>query len=85
MSVLTTVDAEAVELFDEADWIWSDLDRAFVKARDPNKETTEEYRSHPPDCIAYEELEDHGLAGQATSAQRETGLQWLEDRLSAYS
>jgi hypothetical protein len=85
MSIPSNIDSEAIMLLEEADWPWSNIDRAFIKARDPGQETTEQYRSHQPDQINYEELRDHGLAGSASAAQREAGLQWLRGRLVASS
>lgn len=81
MSMLSTINPEAIQLLDEADWLWSGRDGAFVKARDPEKETIEQYRSHPPDLISYEELHNHGLTGRTLTAEREAGLQWLRGRL----
>jgi hypothetical protein len=74
MSIPSNIDPEAMRLIEEADWPWSELGRAFVEARDPERETTENYRSRPPARISYDELRDHGLAGTASRADREEGL-----------
>jgi hypothetical protein len=58
---------------------------AFVEARDPERETTEDYRSRSPARISYEELRDEGLAGPASTVEREDGLRWLRGRLCASS
>jgi hypothetical protein len=85
MSIPSNIDSEAIRLLEEADWPWHDFSMAFVKARNPEQETTEQHRSHPPDQISYVELRDHGLAGPASTARREAGLQWLRGRLFASS
>ena len=35
MSMLSTIDPEAIQPLDEADWLWSRKDGTFVKARPP--------------------------------------------------
>jgi hypothetical protein len=65
---------EAVRLLEEADWPWSDHDGAFVESRDPERETTEQYRARQPTQIGYAELRDHGLAGSVPAAGREGGI-----------
>jgi hypothetical protein len=77
------INSETIRLLNEADWLWSDSKKAFVKARDPEQETTENYRSRSSAQISYEELRDHGLAGTASEPERYAGLQWLRDKLSA--
>lgn len=84
MSRPDDIDHEAMRLLEEADWPWSDHHKAFVEARDPQRETTEEYRGRQPAYIAYAELQDHGLAGQALPAARRAGIQWLREKLSAF-
>ena len=59
------IDPEALHLLEESDWPWSDWHRAFVEARDPERETTEEYRARQPARVSYAELQDNGLAGSA--------------------
>jgi hypothetical protein len=81
MPLFENIDPEAVRLLEEADWHWSECHNSFEQGRDPDKETTEEYLNHPPDRISYEELRDHGLAGQALTADREAGFQWLRRKL----
>jgi hypothetical protein len=85
MAISSNVNSEAILLLEEADWLWSDAHMAFVKARDPERETTEDYRSRSPDRIGYEELQDHGPAGPASTAEREAGLRWLRERIYASS
>ena len=47
---------------------------AFIEPRDPEPETTEDYRRRSPARICYEELQDHGLAGPSLTAVREAGV-----------
>jgi hypothetical protein len=82
VSMLTNTDPEAVRLLKEAHWPWSNLEKAFIEARDREKETTEEYRRRFPARISYEELRDHGLAGPTSGTEQEAGLLWLRERLS---
>ena len=82
MAIPTNIDPEAARLLEEVDWPWSDTEKAFIEARDPKKETTEEYRSRSSARISYEELRDHGLAGPAPRTEREARLRWLRERLS---
>ena len=77
----SNIDPEAIRLIEEADWPWSDRDRAFVEACDPKQETTEQYRSRSPGQVSYDELQDHGLTGSASRAARRAGLEWLRTRL----
>lgn len=83
-TMLSTIDPEAIQLLEEADWPWSCFDAAFIKAREPEKETIEQYRSRPPELISYEELRDHGLVKRPSTTERdlEMGLQWLRQRLA---
>ncbi len=83
MTIPSNIDSEALRLLEEADWPWSDAHKAFVKARDPERETTEDYRSRSPDRISDEELRACGLAAPASLGGREAGLRWLRERLSA--
>jgi hypothetical protein len=85
MGIPADIDPEVIRLLEEADWPWSNGEKAFVEARNPEKETTEEYRKRSPERIGYGQLRDHGLAGPTSGKERETGLQWLRDRLSASS
>jgi hypothetical protein len=81
MSRPSNIDSEVMRLIEEADWPWSDWNRAFVEARDPEQETTADYRSRSPGQISYVELQDHRLTGSASSAERQAGLQWLRGKL----
>jgi hypothetical protein len=72
----------AVQLFETANWIWSDARKAFMKTRNPERETTEEYRRRSPATKIYEEIHDHGLIGSAPVTEQEAGLRWLRERLS---
>jgi hypothetical protein len=85
MAIPSNIDSEAIRLLEEADWPWSDTHMAFIEARDPERETTEDYHSRSPDRISYAELRDQGLAGSAPTPEREAGLRWLRGRLSASS
>lgn len=77
------IDPEALRLLEESDWPWSDNHRAFVEARDPDRETTEQYRGRQPAQVTYAALRDHGLAGSTPGGGREAGIRWLRDTLSA--
>lgn len=77
------IDPEALRLLGETDWPWSDHHRGFVEARDPQRETSEEYRTRQATQIGHAELRDHGLAGPAPAVRRETGIRWLRGKLSA--
>ena len=85
MSRPTNIDSEAIRILEKANWPWSDATYAFVKSRDPERETTEDYRSRSPGRINYGELHDHHLLGPASTAELEDGLQWLRERLSISS
>jgi hypothetical protein len=76
------IDPAAVRLLEDADWPWSNADHAFIEARNPQKETTEEYRRRSPERISYAELRDHGLAGSTSVTETEVGLRWLRSKLS---
>jgi hypothetical protein len=80
MSIPRNSDAEARQLLEEAGWPWSDWEMAFVKARDPERETREAYRSQPNAYVTIEELRGHHLAGSASSAQRPRGRLWCGER-----
>lgn len=81
MAMPTTIDPEAVRLLEEADWPWNDHKKAFVEARQPNRESTADYRSRSPCSVGYGELRDHGLAGTTAAANRDKGLAWLRRTL----
>jgi len=83
MTMPSGTDSKAVQLFDQAGWLWSDAHKAFVESRNPERETTDEYLRREPARVGYGELRDHGLAGSAPLATREAGLRWLHERLSA--
>jgi hypothetical protein len=72
----------AVQLLEKANWIWSDARKVFMETRNPERETTEEYRRRSPATISYEEIRDHGLIGPAPVTEQEAGLRWLRERLS---
>jgi len=74
MSRLDDIDPEAIRLIEDADWLWSDWDRAFVKARDPESETRGGYRRGLRAQISSDDLRDYGLAGRASNEKREAGL-----------
>jgi hypothetical protein len=82
MAKPTDIDLEATRLLEKVNWPWSDAEKSFVEARDPQKETTEQYRSRIRAKVTYEELRDHGLAGPGSRSEREAGLKWLRERLS---
>lgn len=82
MGVPTNIDPEAVQLLEEFNWLWSDAERAFIEARDPEQETTEEYRSRFKARVTYEDLRDHGFVGPVSGREREAGFGWLRERLS---
>ena len=77
------IDPEALRLLEESDWPWSDWHRAFVEAREPQRETTEQYRARQPAQVTYEALRDHGLAGPTPTVGREPGITWLRGTLTA--
>jgi len=85
MTIPSNVDAEAIRLLDEADWPWSDLEKAFVKSRNPDRETTGEYLQRSSNRISYAELKDHSLVGSESTEAREAGIRWLRGKLSACS
>jgi len=80
---LKNIDTEALKLLVESDWIWSDIDYAFIKARDPMKENTEQYRTHERNKINYEELREHNLVNPKSTVSRDAGLEWLRKRVLA--
>lgn len=79
------IDHEAIGLLNASGWHWSDNRLSFEKGRDPNKETTEEYRSRPRHLISYEELKNNNLVGEVATKDREAGLQWLRRKISTLS
>lgn len=85
MTMPTSIDPEAVRLFEEADWAWNDNKKAFIEARQPNQESTADYRSRLPGSVGYGELRDHGLAGTTSAPNRDKGLAWLRRRLISTS
>lgn len=74
MSRPSDINSEAIRLLEEADWPWSDAHKAFVQSWDPERQTTEDYRSRSPARISYEELQDRRLAGPASRAEQKSGL-----------
>lgn len=83
MARLGDIDPEAIRLLEEADWPWSNRDKAFVEARDPERETTAQYRARNKAQVTYAQLRDHGLAGRAAAGERDVGISWLRETLSA--
>lgn len=80
MAIPRDIDPQAVQLLLEADWPWDDRKKAFVEARQPERESIANYR-RSPSSIGYGELRDHGLAGDTYEANRNKGLAWLRDLL----
>jgi hypothetical protein len=85
MPIPKDMDPDAVKLFEEHDWPWSDWAWSFVQARRPGKESTESYRRRQPPSISYEELQDHNLIitdtrdiGQAAEA-----VAWLQKKIES--
>lgn len=85
MSMRDRIDPEANQLLEAMNWYWSDGDMSYVKSRNPDQQTTEEYHSHPKAYITYEQLSDHGLTHPMTPRSREAGLRWLRRRMVAPS
>ena len=81
MAMPHDIDRLAVELFREADRPWDDSRKAFVEARQPERESTADYRARSRRSIGYGELRDHGLAGSPSAADRDKGLAWLRSSL----
>ena len=85
MTIPTDIDSEAIRLLEESDWPWSNWDKAFIESRNPERETTEDYRRRSPNRISYAELKDHGLANSSSTEVREAGMIWLRGKLAASS
>ncbi len=81
MAIPHDIDPQAVRLLLEADWPWDDRQRAFVEARQPERQSTANYRSGSARSIGYGELRDHGLARARSVANRDKGLAWLRRSL----
>ena len=81
MSLTKNLDPEAIRLLGEADWVWSEIDCAFIKARDPMKEDTEQFRYRDANKINYEDLRDHNLVKPTPKRGREAGIKWLRKRI----
>ncbi len=81
MAISRDIDPQAVRLLLEADWPWDDRKKAFVEARQPERESAANYRSRSPRSIGYGELRDRGLAGATDGANRDKGLAWLRGLL----
>ncbi len=81
MAIPHDINPQAVQLFQEADWPWDDRKKAFVEARQPDRESTAKYRSRSSRSIGYGELRDHGLAGATSAANCDKGLAWLRRSL----
>ena len=73
---------EAIRLLEDADWLWSEWDKAFVKARDPGSETIGEYRRGLRAQISHDTLRGCGLAGRVSEGKRDAGLRWNRRKLS---
>ena len=83
MSLPNKIAPEVIKLLAENDWIWSDIDRAFIKARDAMKENTEQYRTNTGNMINYEELRDHNLINPKSTIGLEDSIEWLRKRVLA--
>jgi hypothetical protein len=83
MTIPGDIDSEAIRLLKKADWPWDGFEKAFIEARDPKQETTEDYRGRALARISYAELRDHGLAGKASTEERDAGIKWLRKKLTA--
>ena len=81
MSIPSEVDPEALSLFRRADWVWVDLQKAFIETRQRERETTAEYQSRAKMFVGYGELRDRGLAGLNSAATRDAGITWLRNKL----
>ena len=81
MAIPQDIDPQVVQLCQEADWVWDNDRRAFVEARQPDRESLSEYRSRSQRSICYEELRDHNLAGATDAAKHLAGLAWLRKSL----
>jgi len=66
------VHLRAIQLLKNANWIWSEARKAFIETRDPERETTEDYRRRSPATISYEEIRDHGLVEPTSGVIRGT-------------
>jgi len=77
------LDQEALSLLLEDGWAWNPSLPGFLKTRNPDQQTTEEYRNALQPSISYGWLKDHGLIGASVSpAERAVGLYALQQRLS---
>jgi len=81
MSILPNIGKEVIQLLQEVDFIWDNLSKAFIEAREPERESTDEYKNRSKRSISYEELRDHGLVGTVSEADHERGLAWLRHKL----
>ena len=68
---------EAIRILENANLVWSNNENAFIEARDPDKETTDEYLGRPLLKISFEEMRDHCLLKTDSMPEQELGLQWL--------
>lgn len=84
MSIIKKIDPKAIKLLVENNWIWSDIDYAFIKSRDPMKENTEQYQAHEGNKINYEELREHNLINPKSTVRGDAGLEWLRKRVLAF-
>jgi hypothetical protein len=81
MTISTKFSNEAIRLLENANFIWSNSENAFIEARDPEKETTAEYLGRPLSKISLEEMRDHCLLKTDSVPEQELGLQWLRKKL----
>jgi hypothetical protein len=75
------VDAEAERMLEEADYIWSDGHKGYVRARRKGQSVAD-YQGDDPDVISEEELSDNSLTDLNVSTQeRSKALGWLAERI----
>ena len=81
MAIPQDIDPQVLQLFQEEGLVWDNNEMAFVKSRQPDRESLSEYRSKSQRSICYEELRDHNLAGATDAAKHLAGLAWLRKSL----
>ncbi len=75
------LDAEAEIMLEEADYIWSDGHKGYVRARRKGQSVAD-YQGDDPDIISIEELSDNGLTDPNVSTKaRSKALDWLTERI----
>lgn len=80
MAIPNDIAPQALQLFDEAGWVWQNSG-VYIETRNPDREPTSEYRSRPKHSISYEQLRYHDLAGDGPKPNRSVGLDWLRTSL----